>query len=108
QRLDVAGQQLQVQVAVVVAATDADVLVDPEPEVAAGNPRQVLAQAVDHLAAGDPAFGQRLHLHHHETVVHAGTAADVAGDVGDRRIRHQVFAVGLDLRLHHLERQAVV
>ncbi len=110
QQVQFAGHQLERIVAVASAtpAADAQVLVDPQPQPAAGDFRGLRADPVDHLLAGNAAFGQWLDLDHDEGVVDARAAADVADDVLDRRIVHQHLAVDIQFGLHHLEREAVV
>ncbi|MNS61636.1 hypothetical protein D3C72_946680 [compost metagenome] len=101
-------QQLELVLAAAAGAFQADVLVHPQIEVAPRQLGQARTQAVDHLLAGDTAFGQRLHLDHDEGVVDPVAATDIPDDVLDGRVGQQQFAVGIDLRLHRLEGQAVI
>ena len=70
--------------------------------------RCVGAQAIDHRLGGDLAFGQRFEPNGQLGVGQTAAAAAGAGQVGDRRIGQNVLPVGLDLRLHDLERHAVI
>ena len=90
------------------AAAEADVLVDEQPHPRARHVRQVAVDALHDLLRADLALAQRLETHEGLRVVDPAAAADEARHALDRRVFQHRTTEFPNLRLHHLERQAVV
>src|SRR5690606_2292875 len=105
----VAGQQgVGVLRAALPAATELQILVGHQEQPAAGHLGLGGANPFDDLLRGYPAFFQMFGANEHERMVDAALPPEETADDFNRRIGEHGLAVDLHLRLHHLERKAVV
>src|SRR5690606_39537085 len=84
------------------------VLIGHQEQPAAGHLGLGGANPFDDLLRGYPALFQRFEANDHERIVDAALPADETGDAFHRRIGEHGLAIDLHLRLHHLERKAIV
>ncbi|MDT4838092.1 hypothetical protein FQZ97_718380 [compost metagenome] len=109
QLVEIAGEQhVLVLRAAPLAPADLQVLVGHQEHASSGDFRYRAAQAIDHLLRGDVALGDRLEAHDHEGVVDPPATADEPGHAFHRGVCEHRAPVDFHLRLHDLERQAVV
>ncbi len=105
----IAGQQIVgIGRTALPAAAELQILIGHQKHPTTRHLRLVLADTLDHFLRGNLAFIQRLEPDDHEGIVDAALPANEASHAFHGRIGQHCLAVSLHLRLHDLERQAVV